>query len=59
MPRQDFEPVSEMTDAQIVQRLHSELKDLAAARPVYRTEFDRAKRAGEIKRALRRFGDVV
>jgi hypothetical protein len=57
--RLKFEPIPEMTEADIVQRLHAELKDLEAGHPIYWTDFDRSKRRAEIQRALRRFGDVV
>jgi hypothetical protein len=59
--RLKLEPVPEMSEAERVQRLHAELKELDASDgpPKGWSELNWAMRRQEIRRTLRMMGDVV
>jgi hypothetical protein len=59
--RVKFEPVPEMSEAERVQRLHAELKELDASDGPPRgwSELKWIMRRQEIQRTLRMMGDVV
>ena len=59
--RLKFEPIPEMSEAERVQRLHAELKELDASDgpPREWSELSWVMRRQEIRRTLRMMGDVV